>query len=391
MVSPGRAPLILVTDGWLANAGDMAINIATSRSLQSEIPGARVVFASHHRSLVGDRYPELELAPPIDALAGVSWAWTTAEDLAEAEVVERLVEEADLVIAPGGGYLLERYKPEGRIRGYEYLLKRDKRLVFFAQSIGRFADPDLGARLRRVLEAAELVLVRDQASLDVVREQRDDESVHLTADEAFLFPPVRRVARPRSLLFTASPHPWERGGANELPDDSFVSELATALTRLLSSGAVRSLTFASTNQGLGGPRWALEDDSVVADAVLAAMSAHWRNRVAVRRDYLTSWEYAALAAEHTASISMRMHGAILAATARTPTLIANASDKALSLSGRTENGIAGIADRSEIAELDELVAPMLEEPRRARLRQDASLEQMRSLARRNAQLVAERL
>jgi polysaccharide pyruvyl transferase WcaK-like protein len=391
VVSPARAPLILIVDGWLANAGDAAINIATSLSLRREIPGARVVFASHHRSLVGDRYPDLDLAPPIDALAGVSWPWTTAEDLAEAEAIERLVEEADLVLAPGGGYLLERYQPEGRIRGYEYLLERGKRLAFFAQSIGRFGDPGLGARLRRVLEAAELILVRDQDSLDVVREQRGDEGVHLTADEAFLFPPVRRIARPSSLLFTASPHPWERGGSNELPDSSFVPELAAALTRLLSSRAVRALTFASTNQGLGGPRWALEDDSVVADAVLAAMPAHWRNRVTVRRDYLTSWEYAALAAEHTASISMRMHGAILAATARTPTLIANASDKALALSGRTENGIAGIADRSEITKLDELVAPMLEDPGRARLRQNAAVEEMRALAGRNAQLVAQLL
>ncbi len=391
MVSPARAPLILIVDGWLANAGDAAINIATSLSLRKEIPGARVVFASHHRSLVGDRYPDLDLAPPIDALAGVAWPWTTAEDLAEAEAIERLVEEANLVLAPGGGYLLERYQPEGRVQGYEYLLERGKRLAFFAQSIGRFGDPDLGARLRRVLEAAELILVRDQDSLDVVREQRDDEGVHLTVDQAFLFPPVRMIARPSSLLFTASPHPWERGGSNELPDSSFVPELAAALTRLLSSRSVRTLTFASTNQGLGGPRWALEDDSVVADAVLAAMPAHWRNRVTVRRDYLTSWEYAALAAEHTASISMRMHGAILAATARTPTLIANASDKALALSGRTENGIAGIADRSEIAELDELVAPMLEDPGRARLRQNAAVEEMRALAGRNAQLVAQLL
>jgi polysaccharide pyruvyl transferase WcaK-like protein len=389
--SSASAPLILVVDGWLANAGDAAINLATSLSLKEEIPGARVVFASHHRSLVGDRYPELDLAPPIDALADVSWPWTTAADLAERDAIDRLVEEADLVLAPGGGYLLERYQPEGRIRGYEYLLERGKRLAFFSQSIGGFRDPDLGARLRRVLEAAELVLVRDRASLDVVTGQRSAEGVHLTADEAFLFPPVRRIARPRSLLMSPSPHPWERGGDNGLPDDSFVIDLAAGLTRLLSSGAVRTITFASTNQGLGGARWALEDDSVVSDAVLAAMPAHRRNRVTVRRDYLTSWEYAAVAAEHTASISMRMHGAILAAITRTPTLIANASDKALALSERTENAIKGIADRSEIAKLDELVAPLLEDPGAARLRQNAAVEEMRMLARRNAQLVAELL
>ena len=184
------------------------------------------------------------------------------------------------------------------------------------------------------------------------------------------------------------PSRWPRHSAPISTPWRFAS---ATLTRLLSSGAARTITFASTNQGLGGPRWALEDDSVVSDSILAAMPAHWRNRVAVHREYLTPWEYAALAAEQTASISMRMHGAILAAIAETPTLIANASDKALALTGRTENGIGGIADRSEIAMLDELVAPLLEDPGRARLRQNAAVEEMRTLAERNAQLVAERL
>jgi len=391
VVSPSAAPLILITDGWLANAGDAASYVATTRSLQQALPGARVAISAHHRALVGHLYPELDLVPPLDALTGSSWTWTTDKDLAERDVIERVVAAADLVVATGGGYLLERYKPEGRICGYEYLLEQGKRLVFFSQSVGKFRDPDLGARLRRVLEAAELVLVRDQASLDVVTEQRDAEGVHLTADEAFLFPSVRRVARPRSLMVTPSPHSWERGGDNELPDESFVPEVAAALRRILSSGLVRTVTLASTAQGLGGPTWALDDDSVVSEAILAAVPAHWRSRIAVRRGYLTPWQYAALAAEHTALISMRMHGAILATTARTPAVMANASDKALELRRRTERGIMGIADRSEIAKLDELVAPLLEDPGPARLRQNASVEQMRTLARANAKLVAEQL
>jgi polysaccharide pyruvyl transferase WcaK-like protein len=391
VVSPSAAPLILITDGWLANAGDAASYIATTRSLQQALPGARVAISAHHRALVGHLYPELDLVPPLDALTGPSWAWTTDEDLAERDVIERVVAEADLVVAAAGGYLLERYKPTGRIRGYEYLLERGKRLAFFSQSVGKFRDPDLGARLRRVLEAAELVLVRDQASLDVVTEQRDAEGVHLTADEAFLFPSLRRIARPRSLMVTPSPHSWERGSDNELPDESFVPEVAAALRRVLSSGLVRTVTLASTAQGLGGPTWALDDDSVVSEEILAAVPAHWRSRITVRRGYLTPWQYAALAAEHTALISMRMYGAILATTARTPAVVANASDKALELRRRTKGGIKGIADRSEIAKLDELVTPLLEDPGPARLRQNASVEQMRTLARANAKLVAEQL
>lgn len=381
-------PTILVTDGWLANAGDAASYIATTRALQRRLPGARVAISAHHRSLVGNLYPGLDLAPPLDALLGLRWPWTTDEDVDERDVIAELVEKADLVLAAGGGYLLERYLPEARIRGYEALLERGKRLAFYSQSIGRFRDADLGGRLGAVLRAAELVLVRDQLSLEIVGEQRSPEGVHLTADEAFLFPPQRRVARPHSLMVTPSPHPWERGGDNELPEESFVPEIAAGLSRLLESGLARTITFASTAQGFGGAEWALEDDEAVSDAIVAAVPANWQNRITIQRGYLTPWQYATLAAGHTALISMRMHGAILAATSRTPALMANASDKAGELARRTDEGIPAIADRRDLGRLDGLAASLLEDPRRARRRQNAAVEQMRTLAARNAQLVA---
>jgi polysaccharide pyruvyl transferase WcaK-like protein len=391
MVSQTSGPLLLVVDGWLANAGDAASYVATTRSLQRELPGTRVAIAAHHRSLVADRYPELDLVPPLDAFAGVSWPWTSAEDVAERPVIEALVEEADLVLAAGGGYLLERYQPEPRIRGYEALLERGKRLVFYAQSIGKFRDPGLRTRLEAVLQAAELVLLRDEHSLEIVQAQGNPQEVQVTADEAFLFPAPRRVSHPRSLLVTASPHPWERSGDNELPDQSFVVEIANALSRLLRSGLVHKITLASTAQGLGGSKWDIEDDSDLSEAIFAEIPPHQRGMVEVRRGYLTPRQYAELAAQHMALISMRMHGAILAATAGTPVLMANASDKARALSRRTEGGIKGIGERSDLTRLDELVAPLLEDPGQARLRQYAAVEKMCGLARRNAKLVAERL
>jgi polysaccharide pyruvyl transferase WcaK-like protein len=379
--------MILITDGWLANAGDVASYVATTRSLQEALPGTRVAIASHHRGLVGHLYPELDLVPPLDSLAGVTWPWSTPAD-ADRDAVERLVDQADLVLAAGGGYLLEPYGPERRIRVYEELLERGKRMMFYAQSIGSFEDAGLRKRLQAVLAAAELILVRDEPSLDVVRSQRPADNVHLTADEAFLFPRTRRLSRPRSLLATISLHPWlGSSGGEELPD-STLRPLAAALTRLLASGAAQRITLASTAQGLGGPAHALEDDALAAQAVCAAVPAHWRVRIDLRSDYLRPDDYAALAAQHTAAVSMRMHGAILAALAGTPVLLANASDKARSLARRTNGAIRGLADADELSRVDELLAPLLEDPRQALHSQDEGVEQMRSLARTNAELVA---
>jgi polysaccharide pyruvyl transferase WcaK-like protein len=384
--------VILVTDGWLANSGDTAIYIATTRSLKRMLPGARVAIAAHHRELVGDLYPELDLVPPLDSIAGVRWPWTTEADLSERDTIERVVDEADVVLAAGGGYLMERYGPEKRIRGYEELLARGKRLMFYAQSIGEFLDRELGDRLQAVLEAAELVIVRDQTSLEVVRGQRDAENVHLTADEAFLFSSPHRPARPRSLLATVSAHAWERrGGDNELDERSHLATLASTINSLLESGALREVTLASTTQGLGGPDWALEDDSMEAKEVYDAILPRWHDRVDIVSGYLRPDQYAAIARRQTVALSMRMHGAILAATAGTPVLIANASDKARALSERTSGGIRGIANRGDLDRLDEFLVPMLAEPREVLIGQNQAVEQMRAHASRNARLIAEAL
>jgi len=385
-------PVILVADGWLANSGDTAIYIATTRSLQRMLPGARVAIAAHHRGLVGDLYPELDLVPPLDSVSGVRWPWTSEADLSERETIERVVDEADVVLAAGGGYLLERYGPENRIRGYEEVLARGKRLMFYAQSIGEFCDRDLGDRLRAVLEAAELVIVRDEPSLEIVRGQRGTENVHLTADEAFLFSSPHRPSRPRSLLITVSAHAWERrGGENELDDRTHLPAMAATINRLLESGAVREVTLASTTQGLGGPDWALEDDALEAEEVYAAILPRWQDRVEMVSGYLRPDQYAALAGRHSVALSMRMHGAILAAVAGTPVLVANASDKARALSERTNGGIGGIENRGDLDCLEELLVPMLDHPREVLIGQNRAVEQMQAHASRNSRLIAEAL
>lgn len=391
MAAPATGPVILISDGWLGNTGDVAIYEATTASLKRAMPGARVAIAAHHRDLVGDRYPDLDLVPPIDPVAGVSWPWTTAADRAERDVIEGVLEEADVVLAAGGGYLLERYGPEPRIRIYEEVLGRGKRMMFYSQSIGKFRDPGLRQRLVAVLEAADLILVRDEPSLATVEGYRGAENVHLTADEAFLFPSLRRLARPRTLLVTVSLHPWDRReGENELDDESHLPEIAAALGRLLAAGSVRSVTLASTAQGLGGPA-ALEDDAVAARAVYEKVPSNWRNRILLTSHYLTPREYAELAARHTALATMRMHGAILGATAGVPVLMLNASDKARALSERTGGGIRSVRRRADLGRMDELVLPILENPGRVLVGQNAALEQMRTLARTNANLVKEAL
>jgi polysaccharide pyruvyl transferase WcaK-like protein len=151
---------------------------------------------------------------------------------------------------------------------------------------------------------------------------------------------------------------------------------------------VRRVTLASTGQGLGGAGVGIEDDALIAWSAREAVPANWRNRVHLVSEYLRPDEYARLAGQHTATLSMRMHGVILATTAGSPVLLANASDKASALAARTGGGIRAIADREDLGRLDELMAPILEAPGEVLVGQNEAVEQMRALARKNAALVA---
>ncbi|HKR98133.1 MAG TPA: polysaccharide pyruvyl transferase family protein [Candidatus Dormibacteraeota bacterium] len=379
--------MILIIDGWLANAGDAAILLAMQSSLTRAIPGARVVFCAHHRELVGDRYPTLELAAPLEVLADVTWPWTSERDRVERGVLEDLVDKADLLIVPGGGFLFEHYRPEGRLATYEMLLERGARLAFYAQSIGEFSDRGLRDRLSSILRAASLVLVRERSSFDAVRELCDLTTLYVTADEAVLLPKRRSppLRRRRALLATVSSHPWwtRSSGVRQL-DDADVQGVADSLSGMLRERQFKSITFASTVQGLGGERWALEDDAITAAAVRAAMPPSLAERVTVIPGYLSAHQYAALAARHAAVVSMRMHGALLAATVRTPVLLANGSEKARGLA-------TGFSVTTDLRRIGERLGRLDQSRADWRAGQDEAIGAMRRQAAQNARLVAELL
>jgi len=373
---------IVIGDVWLANAGDAAIALAMSEALGRALGRVELSFACHHRNLVGDRYPELDLVPPLTTLVGGEGAWTTAADRQERSRLEKLVDGAELVIATGGGYLYEHYRPEARIRVYESLLDAGKRFGFYAQSVGRFTEPALRERMCAVLEAADLVLLRDQASVEAVRELGVSRTLHLTADEAVLLTPPRAVPRSSDLLVCASLHPWARGESVITPAE-VLEAIGTALGRALAAGTIRDVTLASTVQGLGGVEWALEDDACAAEQVLAGLATDVRARVRKIDGYVSVREFLALAAAHDRALSTRMHGALLAAIAGTPVVVVNGSDKTRNLA------LGGFLTVEQPSELDGALAGLAARRDALLEAQRAALSRLRERAAANAELVAE--
>jgi hypothetical protein len=311
---PGR-PRVLVTDAWLANAGDGAIALATQRRIARVAPAAAVLHAAYQGDLLGRLYRELTVVPPLAALlaTGVEASpWP-------AEAGRQLVADADVVLSQGGGFAMEHYRGAfERYRAWELVLELGVPLGFGAQTVGPFRRAREREVLSRVYAAATIVALRDPASQANVRELgAPAERVVVTADEAFgLYgAPSGPVAPRRGVACVLTRHP-------SMAADGAVAEPDVARDVLVETLRVHPgehVTLLSTQQGLGGR--GLEDDGELGAAVVATLPPALRARVRLLRGYIPPWRFVELLAMHRGVVSMRMHPAIFALSAGVPAVV----------------------------------------------------------------------
>ena len=161
---PGR-PRVLVTQAWLANAGDAAIAVALDGMLRAISPEASILHAAFQHDSVGPLIPGLSFVPPLEELLGTPWA-PPAPGWEERGAA--LVESADLVLAQGGGYLVEGYQPWSRIAALAAVAHRGLPIGLVGVTVEPFRSEAARGFLRELLSVAALVDVRDEPSLEVV-------------------------------------------------------------------------------------------------------------------------------------------------------------------------------------------------------------------------------
>jgi polysaccharide pyruvyl transferase WcaK-like protein len=323
---PGR-PRVLVADAWLANAGDGAIALATEARLRRLAPEVAVLHAVYQGDLVGDAYPQLAIAPPLDGLLGV--ADVPEMDGYGAEQAEAVVAGADAVLSQGGGFTMEHYGPWQRLRAWELVAERGIPLAFCAQSIGPWRAARERAMLARAFRAAVSVGVREAGSAgNVVELGVEPERIVHGGDEAFsLFEDPPPDVEPRGLAAVLTAHPpVEAGGSLGVPE---VDRTAAIAERLAALAGDEGLLLVSTQQGLGRLDRGLEDDSDVAAEVVARLPAPAARRVEVAEGYLSPFAFADAVAGRRALLTMRMHPAILAMSRGVPAVAIDPGFKTL--------------------------------------------------------------
>jgi polysaccharide pyruvyl transferase WcaK-like protein len=337
---PDGRPRVLVTDGWFTNAGDAAIAVATERLVRQHAPGAAVLHAAYGAEVVGDRYPELSFAPPLDALLGSRWSAGSAEG-------RELVAGADLVVSQGGGFLREEYEPWTRLDALEQVVAMDLPLLLLGQTIGRFDLAFARRALGTVLRGAVGVVVREEASgHHAVDLGADPAAVVLGADLALVLardrPRVRRAAGPDApVAVVLTDHVVERDRPERL---ELAAEVLSAAVR---GHPDRRIEVWSSAQGAGEDR-----DEHVADLAVEALAPKERERVVQIRAHVDADELLARTRDAAAVVSMRFHPALLAVAQGTPGVLLLDDQKAAAAAGTS-------LDRGTLADISRPRTPDL--------------------------------
>jgi colanic acid/amylovoran biosynthesis protein len=337
---------VIIENTVALNTGDAAILVAII-DIVRETFGAdtRISVCDSEPQVAARLYPELSFHPLMTAtlsgdlhLFGRSWrtplrrwlakrqrtAWQRATDGPARDILQ-LYRAADLVISTGGTYLVEHYKLRNRFDELDKDIALGKSLVLFTQSLGPFSQPDNRARMKRIADAALLVLLRDAKSREHLREIGvTEERLAVVADSVFALaradwlaaPQPRASARP--LRVAVSVRRWTHfaGHDRDTGMQRYEAAIAGAVTALVRERGAE-VVFLSTCQGV--PEY-LYDDSQVADRIRDGLDADVQRAVSVDRDFHSPAALMLTLRGFDFAISTRMHMAILGLCAGLPVL-----------------------------------------------------------------------
>jgi polysaccharide pyruvyl transferase WcaK-like protein len=368
-------PRVIVSDGWFANTGDAAIALAVDRIVRRAAPAAEVVHAAYFPSPVGVRL-DLTVAPPLDQLLSGRFA----RDPGLGTAGRQFVAGADLVVSQGGGFLLEHYRPLSRIEALATVADLGVPWCVAGQTIGRFSDAATRRQLRRALDAAVMIGLRDRSSVHNVTDLsvRSDQVI-LGSDLGFELLGEEQAEAERRHVGVVVTNTNVRYGSPAL-------ELASAIVSDVLTLTADDVTLFSSVQAVESS--GVENDLPFARAVLERIHPTHRGRVRLMTNAVDVHDLLDLVAKFRAVVSMRLHPALLAMAAGTPAALFLDAPKVGCLEGAD---VPLSVDLSDAEDRHSILSRVLDDqaPSGARLRSELARprERARALANELARVV----
>jgi colanic acid/amylovoran biosynthesis protein len=266
---------------------------------------------------------------------------------------------ADVVVSSGGTYLVENWDLKDRIFDYQLCLLLKRPLVFFTQSLGPFKIPFHRQVFCDIFEKSSLILLRDQASLENVRDLGvKNRQVHVTADAAFALANARALEQRRVSGWALREPPRIAVSVREwrhfkqvspaVGMQAYLAAVAALSTHLIKNYHAE-ITFISTCQGIS-EYWT--DDSKTADKVAAMLQPCIREKARVDKNFHGPEELAEMLGHYDLLIATRMHMAILALSVGTPVF-------AIAYEFKTQELFARLGQRASVQNIEDITSDSL--------------------------------
>jgi colanic acid/amylovoran biosynthesis protein len=334
---------VVVLGTTALNGGDAALLLAQLQVLEDAFHPTRITVFDQHQAATQTHYPELEVRstltwPHNERMGSVGgkarwvlriarlflsasamrsgrmrWARHLAPSTSDLESLE-CYREATVACAPGGTMLVDNYNFVPRLADWMLPVILRRPLVLFTQTLGAF-----DRRLPRVLAGfvlrrATLVLVRGEDSARRARALgvRPDR-VRVAPDPAFALAAFASPRERRGAAISVRDLPFFAGANTQSSYEAAIARLCVHLVERHDFNVV----FVSTCQG-ATQYWT--DDSRVADRIVAALPDATQARVVVDHGYHRPERLRDRYGEFELVVATRLHAAILALDAGTPTV-----------------------------------------------------------------------
>ncbi len=221
------------------------------------------------------------------------------------------INKADIIIAPGGGYLTDSYYMQFNLALFNYSIGLRKKLYFYAQSIGPFWKKTTFKFLKPIFLKSDFILMRDNESVQHLKKLlgKIPSNCAVTADAAFSLCDIYKKEKVESKKIGISVRDWDFSNIKKSHKKSIgnYKNNLKDICEFLVEEYNYNITFISTCQG----NEEYKDDSILALEIKAIVDEKHQKNITVNREFHRPEELIEIFREFDFFIGTRMHSIIL--------------------------------------------------------------------------------